>query len=144
MNQSVYLPDAIDQNLVGSYPAVVKAGGGYVWDEVLEYRVWCHPENGAPDEHDGHDYYYAFATYPEAQAFSESTEGAEEPLALVLQKEYIDEPEPGQYIHVKEERITEWPVEFLHRPRRNEKTIPDFMSPDAPINRLGILRGLAK
>jgi hypothetical protein len=65
-------------------------------------------------------------------------------LALVLQREYIDESEPGQYVHVAEERITEWPVEFLGRPRRTARTIPDFMSPGAPPNRLAILRGQAK
>ena len=63
---------------------------------------------------------------------------------LVLQNEYIDEPEPGQYIHVKEERITEWPVVFLTRPKRNERTIPSFLAPNAPSNRLEILRGLSK
>ncbi len=46
--------------------------------------------------------------------------------------------------HVKEVRITEWPVEFLRYPRRTAKTIPDFLSPNAPSNRLDILRGLAK
>lgn len=30
-----------DAGLVGTYPAAAKAGGGYVWDDVLEYRVWC-------------------------------------------------------------------------------------------------------
>ena len=85
-----------------------------------------------------------FAPYAEALTFSQQTKGAEEPLALVLQREYISEPEPGHYIHVKEERITEWPVTFLSRPRRTESMIPDFLSPDAPSNRLDILRGLAK
>ncbi len=137
-------PDVLDPNRVATYPADVKSGGGYVWDAVLEYRVWCHPENGAPDEEDGSDYFYSFATYAEALIFSQKTKGAEEPLALVLQREYISEPEPGHYIHMKEERITEWPVRFLSRPRRTESTIPDFLSPDAPSNRLDILRGLAK
>lgn len=136
-------PDVLDSKLVGSCPALAKAGGGYVWDAVLEYRVWCHPEKGSPDL-EGSDYFYPFVSYEEALAFSEKTPGAEEPLALVLQREYISESEPGQYIHVKEERITEWPVEFLTRPRRTESTIPEFMSPNAPINRLDILRGLAK
>ena len=136
-------PSVLDPELVGTYAAVAKAGGGYVWDEVLEYRVWCHPERGAPDDADGSDYYYAFASYEEAEQFAHSTEGTEEPLALVLQREFIDEPEDGQYLHVKEERITEWPVAFLARPRRTERTIPDFMAPDAPPNRLAILRGQA-
>ena len=62
---------------------------------------------------------------------------------MVMQEEYLDEPEPGRYVHVKERRIAEWPVEFLRRPKRNSRTIPDFLAPDAPSNRLDILRGLA-
>ena len=137
-------PEAIDPERVGIYEAVANAGGGYVWDAVLEYRVWCHPERGAADEADGSDYFHAFATYLEALAFSEGTEGSEEPLALVLQREYIGEDQPGQYVHVKAERIAAWSVAFLARPRRTENTIPDFLSPTAPANRLDILRGLAK
>src|SRR5512139_1292370 len=138
-------PPAIDPSRVGEYPAVVKAGGGYVWDAVLEYRVWCHPHEGADDpDNDGSDYYYAFETCSDALAFSQSTKGAEKPLALILQEEYIDEPEPGKYAHKKEERLTEWPVVFLKRPKRTARTIPDFLSSDAPANRLDIIRGLAK
>jgi IS5 family transposase len=48
------------------------------------------------------------------------------------------------YRHVKEVRITEWPVEFLRHPRRTPNTIPDFLSPNAPANRLDILRGQRK
>jgi putative acetyltransferase len=129
---------------VGKYPASAEAGGGYVWDAVLEYRVWCCPERGAPDKAEGSDYYYAFATYPDALRFSKQYPGAEELLALVLQKEYIEEPKPGTYIHVKKRRVTEWPVEFLSRPRRTKDTIPNFLSPSAPSNRLDILRGLAR
>ena len=136
-------PTVLDPNLVGTYSAVAKAGGGYVWDDVLEYRVWCPPERGAPDEADGSDYFYAFASHEEAEEFARSNPGTEEPLALVLQREYIDEPEDGQYVHVREERVAEWPVEFLNRPRRTEQTIPAFMAPDAPLNRLAILRGQA-
>ncbi|TXB61413.1 GCN5 family acetyltransferase [Phaeodactylibacter luteus] len=137
-------PEVLDKNMVGKYSALAKAGGGYVWDEVLEYRVWCHPENGAEDLEKGNDYYYAFAEYRDAKEFADNHEGTEELLALILQKEYIDEPERGKYIHKKEERITEWRVDFLSRPRRTENTIPDFLSSDAPSNRLDILRGLAK
>jgi putative acetyltransferase len=136
-------PAVLDPDLVGTYPADAFAGGGYVWDEVLEYRVWCHPERGAPDEDDGNDYYYPFASHEEAAECSASIEGAEQPIALVLQREYIDEPEPGQYVHVRKERITEWPATALDRPRRNEATIPNFLAPDAPGNRMDILRGLA-
>jgi len=39
MSSSTY-PDVLAAELVGTYPASAKAGGGYVWDEVLEYRVW--------------------------------------------------------------------------------------------------------
>jgi putative acetyltransferase len=144
MKKRARFPRAIDPARVGKYPAVCFAGGGFVWDAVLEYRLWCHPERGAPDTEDGNDYYYAFASYPEALRFSQKSPGAEEPLALVLQKEHINEPEKGQYVHVKRRRITEWPVAFLSRPRRTKNTIPDFLSPNAPRNRLDILRGLAR
>lgn len=136
-------PLPIDPEKVGSYPATAGAGGGYVWDEVLEYRVWCHPEQGAPDEFEGNDYYHVFEAYEQALEFSGSMEGTEEPLALILQREHINELKPGEYVHVTEERIAEWPVEFLKRPRRTERTIPDFLAPDAPANRLDIIRGLA-
>jgi hypothetical protein len=143
MSTQFIAPSVLDPAKVGEYPASAKAGGGYVWDEVLEYRVWCHPERGAPDLCEGSDYFYAFETYTEALDYAEQNEGCEEPLALILQREYIDEPEPEQYTHIKQERIAEWPVEFLRRPRRTERTISDFLSPDAPLNRLAILRGQA-
>ena len=136
-------PAVKDAALVGTYPGYTKSGGGYVWDVVLEYRVWCHPERGAPVlEDDDGDYYYAFETYEEALEFSKTRAGAEEPLALILQEEYISEPVPGEFVYMKEQRMTEWPVEFLSRPRRNDSTIPNFLAPDAPANRLDILRGL--
>jgi hypothetical protein len=144
MKKNTRFPRAIDPARVGKYPASCFAGGGFVWDAVLEYRVWCHPERGAPDTEDGNDYYYAFASYPDALRFSRKFPGAEKPLALVLQKEYIAEPASRQYVHVKQRRITEWPVAFLSRPRRTMNTIPDFLSPNAPRNRLAILRGLAQ
>ena len=135
MKDIASFPDVLDASLVGTYPALVKAWGGYVWDEVLEYRVWCCPLRGAEDLEDGSDYYYAFASYAEALEFSNQTDGADDPLALILQREFIDEPEPDNYIHVKEERIAEWPVTFLSRPRRNDQTIPDFLERRLPVSR---------
>ena len=137
-------PDVLDPDRVGTYPALAKAGGGYVWDAVLEYRVWCYPARGAQDLEDGSDYYYAFNTCAEAREFSQNTAGAGEPLALILQKEYIDEDQSGHYVHMKQKRVAEWPFEFLTRPKRNDRTIPDFLAPDAPDNRLDIIRGIAR
>ena len=144
MSETTQYPAAVEAEKVGTYPGTVYAGGGYVWDEVLEYRVWCHPERGAPDLEDGSDYFYSFGTYLEASDYAANNPGSEEPLALIRQDEYIDESEPGEDRHVKEERVTEWPVGFLTRPRRTSSTIPDFLAADAPANRLDILRGLAK
>ncbi len=137
-------PAVLNPERVGSYPGVVKSGGGYVWDEVLEYRVWMYVWDGAQDIEDGSDYYYAFADYAAALAWSAKYPGAQTPLALVLQREFIDEPQPGQFEHIREERVTEWPVDFLTRPRRTPNTIPDFLGSDAPVNKLDILRGTAK
>jgi hypothetical protein len=137
-------PKVKDPSLVGTYPGIAKAGGGFVWDDVLEYRVWVHPVDEILDSENGDDYFYSFETYEEALEFSKNNQGSEEPLALIVQEEYISEPEPGIYEHIKEQRITEWPVKFLSRPRRTKYTIPDFMSPNAPLNRLDIIRGLNK
>jgi hypothetical protein len=112
-------PVAVDFDKVGKYPALTKSGAGYVYDDVLEYRVWVHPG--------GDDYYRAFPTYEEAKRFSERTERAEEPLVLVLQREHINEPELGKYVHVKGDRITEWRVEWLAGKKRGPDTIPRFL-----------------
>ncbi len=135
MSKSKY-PPVENRELVGTFAASAKAGGGYVWDAVLEYRVWCYPREGARDRHDGCDYFHAFDCCSDAFEFFQATQGAQEPLALIRQDEYIDEPEEGRYVHVRNVRIAEWPVEFLARPRRTANTIPDFLSPDAPANRL--------
>ncbi len=78
--------------------------------------MWCHVAEGAEDVADGSDYYYAFATIEEAQDAATRLPGATEPIALILQREYIEESQTGQYRHVTQERMTEWPVEFLDRP----------------------------
>ena len=44
---SVVYPDG-GPGLVGTYSPLAQAGG-YVWDDVLEYRVWCHPERRSPE-----------------------------------------------------------------------------------------------
>ena len=96
---------------------------------------------GAPDLYDGDEYYHAFESYSDALEFSESTPGTKAPLALIQQDEYIDEPESGQYVHVRKARITEWPVEFLKHPRRDERTIPDFLAAAHVESRRRLNRG---
>jgi hypothetical protein len=120
-------PTAKYPEKVGDYKAHVKSGAGYFFDEVLEYRVWCHPERGAPDECDGRDYYYPFSTFEAAKEFSLLTLGAEEPLVLIRQFEWINEPEPGEFIHEKGERIAEWRTEWLESGARKPGDIEQFI-----------------
>ena len=115
-------PDATDQSAVGTYPASAKTGGGYFYDDVLEYRVWVH------DAEEGDDYFFAFASYVEALQCAETTEGAEQPLVLIRQQEYIDEPEPGELHHVKERRDAEWCVEWLADGPRKPGDIERFIA----------------
>lgn len=121
-------PPAIDPAKVGSYAALVKSGGGHFYDDVLEYRVWCHPEAGAPDEEEGADYFYAFASYEEALAFHENTPGSESPLVLVRQLEHLNEPTPGVFVHLKTERLTEWDPVWLFGSKRTPSSIPEFLA----------------
>lgn len=120
-------PKAIKPEMVGEYDAFCYSGGGYFYDEVLEYRVWCHSAEGAPDDFEDGDYFYPFETYEEALAFSESRADAEKPLVLVRQNEYIGESELGQFEHFKEERITEWQVEWLADSKREADSIVKFL-----------------
>jgi hypothetical protein len=121
-------PPAVEPDKVGDYPAFVSSGAGYFYDEVLEYRVWIHPEAGGRDLYDGDDYYQAFATFEEAASFSKRTRGAEEPLVLIRQKEHIDEPEPGKFVHVTVERIAEWRVDWLAGNKRESDSIARFLA----------------
>jgi putative acetyltransferase len=119
-------PKPKDEDMVEEYPATVKAGGGFFYDEVLEYRVWCYPHEGAKDKFDGDDYYFAFASFEVALEFSKSEAGAQEPLVLIRQFEWINEVEPGKYIHEKGERIAEWPAQYLEGRKRQVDSIERF------------------
>lgn len=114
MSNSKY-PAAIDPSLVGEYPALSGAGGGYVWTDVLEYRVWICPSEG------GSDYYYVFETYEEAEACAERKDDVQMIAVLIRQKQYIEEEEPGKFSLVEKERITEWRPEWLTSHRNTHK-----------------------
>lgn len=122
-------PEAIDFNMVGEYPTLSKSGGGYFFDHVLEYRVWCYPtEEDYLNEECSGDYYYPFPTYLEAFEFFNKTSNSTSLVVLVKQIEWIDEPQPNNFIHKKEERITEWLPEWLPNSQRNLNSISDFLS----------------
>jgi putative acetyltransferase len=112
-------PTAIDPKKVGKYPGFAKSGGGYFYDEVLEYRVWRSCK------------FRAFATYEEALNYSRSGIGAEPPLVLVRQIEWIDEPEEGVFFHKKGNRITEWQCEWLLTNKRESDSIEKFLAKKA-------------
>jgi hypothetical protein len=128
---SVY-PVPVDVNRVGTYPAGTYSGAGYFYDEVLEYRVWLHPERGATPTSGGDDYFVAFAQYERAEAFAKAAAGAEQPLVLVRQLESINEPEPGRYIVDKTPRITEWQARWLLGSKRGPETIKEFLKHPRP------------
>jgi hypothetical protein len=113
--------------LVGTYPPDTDSGAGYFYDEVLEYRVWLHPDKGAAPLNGDKDYFVAFAQYERAEDFSRKTQGTEEPVVLVRQLEWIDEPERGHFVPEKGERITEWQVQWLRNNKRTENSIREFM-----------------
>ena len=117
-------PLAVNIDEVGKYPALSKSGGGYFYDDVLEYRVWV--EGG-----EGGDTYRAFACYEVAAEFSKTTPQAEEPLVLVRQIEWINEPNPGVFEVKNEERITEWRVEWLPESKRTAGSISNFLASKA-------------
>jgi len=121
-------PLAVEPARVGTYGAESKSGAGYFYDDVLEYRVWLHPERGARALNGDKDYFFAFAQYERAEAFHKSESGSEDPLVLVRQREWIDEPQPGQYHPRRGERITEWKVKWLPNSQRTAASIREFLS----------------
>ena len=132
VSQPSAFPTAMEPSRVGTYPADTKSGAGYFYDDVLEYRVWFHPERGAVPLNDDNDYFMTFATYEHAQAVSTVLPGAEYPIVLVRQIESINEPEPKHYVHVKRPRITEWQVRWLAGGKRTSTSIEEFMSHPRP------------
>ena len=110
--KSLY-PLACNPEMVGVYPAHVRSGAGHIYTDVLEYRVWCHPEQGAPNEFDGDDYYQFFTNYEDALFFSNNSLGAEPPVVLIRQNYWIVDQSDGQYIAYKGERLTEWQPQWL-------------------------------
>jgi hypothetical protein len=126
-------PTPVDVGKVGSYPGRVKSGAGYFFDDVLEYRVWLHPERGAAALAGTSDYFVAFVQYERAKEFSKATTGAEDPLVLIRQFEWIHEPQPGNYIPERGERLAEWQVEWLTGTKRGSKSIEDFLANRRPV-----------
>lgn len=115
-------PKSVNPEMVGKYPLQVYSGGGYFYDEVLEYRVWT--------KEDCQTVCYSFNTYDDAYIFYKKNRiklKASKPLVLVKQNSYIDEQENGQYAHIKCERITEWQPNWLIGNQNTDIQIPNFM-----------------
>lgn len=121
-------PPAINPKKVGRYSTWGKSGGGSFYDDVLEYRVWTHPKDGSDD------LCFSFETYEEALEFSKNRDDAEKPLVLVEQLEWVDEPKPGVFKHMKEKRLTEWQPEWLTGSKRGNDTIPYFLKSRGAVN----------
>ena len=121
-------PTAVEPAKVGKYPARAKSGAGYFYDDVLEYRVWLHPEDGAAKKNGGSVYFLAFAEYEKALDFSRRTKGAEEPLVLIRQLKHINEPRPGVFEVIEGERIAEWQVDWLAGSKRTPGAIEKFLA----------------
>lgn len=120
-------PLATRPSLVGRYPGNAKSGAGYFYDEVLEYRVWMDPDDGAARLAGTGAYFAAFAQYETALTYSKATQGAEPPLVLIRQVESVNEPSPGVFEWDRSERTTEWKVQWLKGAKRLPTSIPDFL-----------------
>jgi len=118
-------PLAIEPKKVGRYPALVKSGGGYFYDDVLEYRVWVPP--GAKQSEIPYWRYEAFARFEDALKSSIETIRAERPRVVIRQRKWINEPQPGVFEIVEEERIAEWQVAWLDGRKRESDSLEQFM-----------------
>lgn len=121
------LPVAVDPSQVGTFAPDTKSGSGYFYDDVLEYRVWLHPERGAAPLNGSKDYFAAFAQYEAAEQYSKTTPGSEAPLVLVRQRQWIDEPKRGEFLAKQGERVTEWQTAWLKDSKRSSTSVDDFL-----------------
>lgn len=112
-------PKAANPDKVGTYDDHAFSGGGYFYDEVLEYRVWTKEGKNTA--------YYAFPAYEDALRFAQSQKLNDAPVVLVLQNSYIEEDELGKMKHVHKKRITEWDVEWLEGNKDTLRQIPEFI-----------------
>jgi len=112
-------PDAVEPDKVGSYPAETYSGGGYFYDEVLEYRVW--------EKEGNKSVYHAFPTYKSAKRFSLERKHSEKPVVLVRQNSYIEE-EDGSMRQIDKLRVTEWNVNWLKGNKGTKEKIPSFIA----------------
>jgi len=119
-------PLAVESTKVGTYDGLTKSGGGYFYDDVLEYRVWYHPERGGDDD------FYSFAQYERAAEYSNKTRGAEPPLVLVRQREWIAEPKPHEFHAERGERLAEWQMKWLEGHKRGPNSIQKFLKHPVP------------
>jgi hypothetical protein len=125
-------PIAVNIAAVGTFPRPAKSGAGYFYDDVIEYRVWFHPERGARRLAGDEDYFAAFAQYETAAAYAKTRPGAEAPLVLVRQRESINEPTPGKYEWEKKPRLAEWKPEWLLGSHRSSRSISEFLAARHP------------
>lgn len=127
VRESSAWPKAVDVSKVGTYPERVHSGAGYFYDDVLEYRVWMHPEDGAANAKGGNDYFIAFAQYEVALEYSKAHQGAEKPLVLIRQLQHVNEPKPDVFEVIDGERLTEWQVEWLEGAKRTPEAVERFL-----------------
>lgn len=111
-------PLPIAPEKVGTYSMFAKAGAGYFFDDVLEYRVWGGDEGRV----------VAFGKAEDAYEYARRHPTAEAPLALVVQREWIDEPEEGTLVPKRGHRVAEWQIEWLPTKHREPGSIEAFMA----------------
>jgi hypothetical protein len=113
-------PVAVDYSMVGKYPMLTGSGGGYVWSEILEYRVFSRV-----DDNDDVGM-YTFNTYEQAEQYAKTLpKYSDYPhlTVLIKQNQYIQPPDSsnGKPTLKKEERITEWMPQWLTPDRKETK-----------------------
>ena len=115
-------PEVINTKLVGSYPEQSYSGGGLVYDDVLEYRVWVKSNTSKGDN----IWVRSYSSFDEANKYNNRIKNRKNIkythiVALVKQKKWYKLNDDGEYKHnennyeiVKSNRITEWDINWLN------------------------------
>ena len=115
-------PQVINPELVGTYSEKTFSGGGLVYDNVLEYRVWVKSKTSKGIN----IWLRSYPSFDEANKYINRIKNRKNILythfvALVKQKKWYEFSKDGSYEFdnqfynlIDSERITEWDIKWLN------------------------------
>ena len=127
MAERRYPAGVLDKSKVGTYGALQKSGGGYLYDEVLEYRVWDRNE------------FDFFDNINEATIHAKKIGAEVTPLVLQKAGHWVSWDKDDKISIGDEDRIAEWRLDWLLTSKYSPEKLKEKMI--VAIEQLGKMKG---